>query len=88
MDGYCTHTERFLMTIGVRLKTESQETTTGVFFANALIMVKHKMRKNDSHQSLVTWITRKNIPETDKETEQHSTDDYLSVTVLTQMILN
>jgi hypothetical protein len=38
------------------------------------------MRKDDSHQSLVTLIKLKivNHPETDEETEQHSTDGFLS----------
>jgi hypothetical protein len=36
------------------------------------------MRKNDSHQSLVTLIMQKKNPETDKEIEKHSTNDYLS----------
>jgi hypothetical protein len=31
--------EKFLTTIGARLRTESQETTTGVFCADALIIV-------------------------------------------------
>jgi hypothetical protein len=39
---------------------------------------KHKMRKDDSHQSLVTSIMQKNNPETEEETEQHSTNGYLS----------
>jgi hypothetical protein len=37
------------------------------------------MRKDYSHQSLVTSITQKKThPETEEETEQHSTDGYLS----------
>jgi hypothetical protein len=71
--------ERFLTTIGARLRTKSQETSMGVYCADALIVVYHEMRKTDSHQSLVSWIARKkNIPETEEETEQHSTNDYLS----------
>ena len=67
------------MTIGARLSAESQETTTGVFCTDALIMVLHKMRKEDSHQSHVTLIMwKKNNPETEEETEQHNTNDYLS----------
>ncbi len=58
MDGYCK-IKKTLTTIGARSRTESWETTMGLFCADALNMVKHKMRKDNSYQSLVTSITRK-----------------------------
>jgi hypothetical protein len=38
VDGYCNF-RRFLTTIGARSRTDTGETTIGIFYADALIMV-------------------------------------------------
>ncbi len=71
--------ERFLMTIGKHLSTESQKLQWAYFAQMQWSWFNTKWGKSIHTKALWLRLHRKNWkPETDEETEQHSTNCYLS----------